>query len=120
MFFMLVGCQDDNIEIQASLIPTTPPSSTPIATNTPPKIEPPPIKASFTPVGTDTPTSLPTSTPPLVPGATQVSSLDGMAMIYIPAGEFQMGSMNTDDGRIMMKCLSILCSWMHFGSTKPW
>jgi eukaryotic-like serine/threonine-protein kinase len=43
---------------------------------------------------TSTPTAEPTPTlaPTLVPGATQVSSTDSMEMVYVPAGDFNMGS----------------------------
>ncbi len=40
---------------------------------------------------TATPTSMPTATP--APGATQVSAADGMVMVYVPAGDFNMGSL---------------------------
>jgi formylglycine-generating enzyme required for sulfatase activity len=40
------------------------------------------------------PTDIPTATisTTLVPGTTQVSATDGMVMVYVPAGEFSMGS----------------------------
>jgi len=46
--------------------------------------------ATSTPVHTRPP--LPTETPALRVGSTQVSSQDGMVMVYVPAGEFIMGS----------------------------
>ena len=48
---------------------------------------------------TDTPTVIPTATPTatftptLAPGATQVSEVDGMEMVFVPAGDFKMGSL---------------------------
>jgi len=52
--------------------------------------------ATATPLQTSTPahtsTPLPTGTPALRVGSTQVSSKDGMVMVYVPAGEFIMGS----------------------------
>jgi serine/threonine-protein kinase len=41
-------------------------------------------------------TQLPTDTPASVLGivSTQVSPIDGMVMVYVPAGEFEMGSEN--------------------------
>jgi len=46
--------------------------------------------ATSTPAHTST--HLPTETPALRVGSTQVSSQDGMVMVYVPAGEFIMGS----------------------------
>ena len=46
--------------------------------------------ATSTPAHTSTPA--PTGTPALRVGSTQVSSKDGMVMMYVPAGEFIMGS----------------------------
>jgi formylglycine-generating enzyme required for sulfatase activity len=39
-----------------------------------------------------------TFTPTLAPGATQISSIDQMVIVYIPAGEFLMGSTEMDTG----------------------
>ncbi|HBY09450.1 MAG TPA: hypothetical protein DEH22_17335 [Chloroflexi bacterium] len=55
---------------------------------------------TFTPTATETATPLPsatpipsaTQTPTLEPGATQISTRDGMVLHYVPAGEFLMGS----------------------------
>ena len=47
------------------------------------------------PTSTLTPTEIPvTPTPTLGVGSTLVSEKDGMTMVYVPAGEFQMGSEN--------------------------
>ena len=62
------------------------------------------VTAKPTSTATDTPTPLATRTPTLPPtitptptpefgvGSTQVSEVDGMVMVYVPAGEFEMGS----------------------------
>jgi formylglycine-generating enzyme required for sulfatase activity len=73
------------------------PSFTPVAPVVPSVVEPTPTTApSDTPVPqpTASPTIEPTATdvPTLEPGTMQVSETDGMEMIYIPAGEFMMGS----------------------------
>ncbi len=47
--------------------------------------------ANPTATPTPIPTTMPTATP--VPGATQVSATDGMVMVYVPAGDFSMGSL---------------------------
>ena len=51
------------------------------------------------PTSTSTATPLPPSptAPPLGIGFTQVSDIDGMEMVYIPAGSFEMGSNETTD-----------------------
>ncbi len=66
------------------------PRPVPTATNTLAPGETP-----ATPAPTDAPTEAPTDAPtpaPLVAGSTQISSLDGMVQLYVPAGEFGMGS----------------------------
>jgi formylglycine-generating enzyme required for sulfatase activity/tRNA A-37 threonylcarbamoyl transferase component Bud32 len=50
------------------------------------------IMTSSTPSETLTPSQKPTITPGI--GSTQVSAKDGMVMIYVPAGDFEMGSTN--------------------------
>jgi serine/threonine-protein kinase len=49
---------------------------------------------TFTPVITATPR--PTSTPSLGIGSTQKSSIDGMVLVYVPAGNFTMGFNSPD------------------------
>ena len=77
------------------LIPIATPITTVISTATLTPI------AGFTPFATLTPidTSGPdfTSTPALDDGSSQISSEDGMIMLYIPAGEFSMGN-STGEG----------------------
>jgi eukaryotic-like serine/threonine-protein kinase len=54
---------------------------------------------TFTPTLTYTPTT--THTPAFTPtprvGDTRVSTIDGMALVYVPAGEFLMGSTSSDE-----------------------
>ena len=66
--------------------PTNTPTYTPTFTLTP-SLTPTPTW-TFTPTQTFTPTLTPT---PLA-GATQISPKDGMVMVYVPAGDFEMGS----------------------------
>jgi serine/threonine-protein kinase len=66
-----------------------PPTATPVPPTATPK---PPTKTPIPP--TDTP-ELPTPTPTLGIGSTMISEIDGMEYVYVPAGEFLMGS--TDD-----------------------
>lgn len=64
----------------------------------------PAASSTPTPIPTATVTPTPSKTPQNIPaGATQVSEIDGMTMVFIPAGEFLMGyeeiegvSSNTD------------------------
>jgi len=75
-------------------------TSTPTPTNTP---TPTPFNPSTatptntpTPTPTSTPTPTPINTPPLQAGATRTRDKDGMVMVYVPAGEFFMGSTDAD------------------------
>jgi formylglycine-generating enzyme required for sulfatase activity len=71
--------------LQALASPTETPTSLPSLTSS----------ASPTPEPTVTPSPSPTATPfTLTPqlGSTQVSAKDGMEMLYVPAGDFSMGS----------------------------
>ena len=74
------------LTIAPSDTPTTEPSSTTPAPTPTRTLTPTPV----TP--TATPTEPPLSAPVLTPGATQVRPADGMVMVYVPAGEFEMGS----------------------------
>jgi serine/threonine-protein kinase len=66
---------------------TSPPTHTPSPTLT--------LAPSATPPPTSTDT--PTPTPTIAPGAVMTSTVDGMAAIYIPEGEFYMGSSLQND-----------------------
>jgi len=73
--------------------PTETPTQTPSQT---PSFTPPPPTATTTEALTATASSIPMSdTPPPSPtlgiGSTYISPLDGMTMVYVPAGEFLMG-----------------------------
>jgi serine/threonine-protein kinase len=70
----------------------TPPPTQPKATPTvaPPTVTPTPAPPS------ETPLSLPTETPTLGVGSTRVSAIDGMAQVFVPAGEFLMGATDAD------------------------
>lgn len=67
----------------------------PTATEAPPTPEPSTVTLTFAPP-TETAVPLPTSTPTLGLGSIQTSPIDGMAQVYVPAGEFFMGSADTD------------------------
>jgi len=60
------------------------PSSTPVPSST------------TTPAPTNSPTPILTPLPTLGIGSTMVSDTDGMVLVYVPAGEFQMGSADSD------------------------
>jgi formylglycine-generating enzyme required for sulfatase activity len=55
------------------------------------------ITATMAPADPPTPEPTETPTPPPA-GATQISDKDGMMMVYVPAGEFQMGAIESDSG----------------------
>ena len=69
----------------SQLLPTTPAPAQPLPTTT---AGTPSLRASSPPVWTSTPT--------LGIGSTLLSEIDGMLIVYVPAGEFQMGSASTD------------------------
>jgi formylglycine-generating enzyme required for sulfatase activity len=72
------------------------PTAIPDAASTPKLTSAPtsnPDVSTATPDATQKPTSAPTPTPdPYSPGDTRTRPADGMVMVYVPAGEFQMGS----------------------------
>jgi formylglycine-generating enzyme required for sulfatase activity len=53
-----------------------------------------PAAATLVPEPSRSPTHLPSATPTPVPlpGAVQISAIDGMPLVYVPAGDFTMGS----------------------------
>ncbi len=77
--------------------PIPEPTSTPrpAATITPKPTDTPLPTATLTPKPTDTPR--PTATPTPGIGSIQVTPLDGATMVFVPAGEFTMGSNDNDD-----------------------
>jgi len=76
------------IESTSTFANTTIPTSTRTPTNTIVITTSP--TQTIPPTVTDTPTPTPTPTP--MAGSTQISPMDGMVMIYIPKGEYEMGS----------------------------
>ncbi len=97
----LVGCQVPVTKIA----PTNPKvevasTKTPGPTYTLEIAEFPTFTLTFSPSPTDTHTPTPT-TPnisTLSPGATHIFPIDGMVLVYVPAGEFLMGSTEVDQG----------------------
>jgi len=68
-------------------LPTSTPTATQIPTTTP--------THTFTPTATELPPTI-TPTPALIIGSTQISPKDDMVMVFVPAGNFEMGSDNGD------------------------
>ncbi len=84
---------------------TATPTFTPTSTNTP--------TPTFTPMPTNTPT--PTSTPTPWIGTTitrSPSSQDGMVMVYVPAGTFQMGSEEGSSNESPVHAVTLNPFWM--------
>jgi serine/threonine-protein kinase len=81
----------------ANATPTPNPTSTPIPTSTPLPI--PTAVPSDTPAPTAVP--VPTNPPP------QISAKDGMTLLYIPAGDFQMGSTEVQFQAAVTACVSL-------------
>ena len=90
-------------QISDTPTPTNIPTNTATATNTTTATSTATVTSTFTPTPTRTATFTPTPTQdPLVPpatanlGDTWQRPQDGMQMVYIPAGEFLMGSVDSD------------------------
>ena len=81
----------------STLTPTAVPK-TPMHTSTPVLVTSTPVASTSTPTrALLTSTSVPAPPPPvLTPGSTRISDKDGMVMVYVPAGEFLMGSSPAD------------------------
>ena len=76
--------------LAACTAPPLPTATVPAPTNTlPPSSTPTPVPPTPTPVP-------PTPTPTLGIGSTLLSEKDGMTLVYVPAGEFLMGSTDAD------------------------
>ncbi len=91
------------------------PSNTPtsLLTRTPTLTLPPPTKTStHVLTRTHTPTVTITPTPGLGIGSAQVSSKDGMVMVYVPAGDFPMGSNDGDDDEKPMHFVYLDAYWI--------
>jgi formylglycine-generating enzyme required for sulfatase activity len=74
--------------VQSPTVATGATTAAPIATSTAMPAATPTAPPTNTPTAEPTPTPAPT----LAPGAIQVSATDGMEMVYVPAGSFNMGS----------------------------
>jgi len=108
-FFLMVGCN-----VGSASEPTQTPAETATLTSIPLT-----VTATVTPTATLTPTPTVTSTPTLGIGSSEVNPKDGMLMVYVPEGEFLMGSKDDDPEASRMKNPNIKYTWMHFGFTKP-
>jgi formylglycine-generating enzyme required for sulfatase activity len=71
----------------------------------------PTVTVTLTPQPTQTPTITPTPTPVLTIGSTQVSSVDGMLMVYVPEGDFSMGS-NEHTGNSAIHTVTLDAYWI--------
>lgn len=67
---------------------------------------------------TQTPTPVPTFAPSITPapilsiGSTMISEKDGMVMVYVPEGEFQMGSEDGDSDEEPIHAVYLDAFWM--------
>ncbi len=68
--------------------------------------------ATATPTPIPRPSLTPTSAPILAPGATRVRERDGMTMVYVPAGEFEMGSTDGDDDEQPVHTVALDAFWL--------
>ncbi|MBN1451681.1 MAG: SUMF1/EgtB/PvdO family nonheme iron enzyme [Anaerolineales bacterium] len=91
--------------------PPAPPTETPlltfaISTESPTKF---PLTPTFTPESEPTATKTPGEHDV---GSTMISEKDGMTMVYVPAGEFQMGSENGDSSEKPLHAVDLDSFWM--------
>ncbi len=100
VLLFLLGYIISNIEISATPEPTKTPTASPAtATRVLPTSTSLPTSTPL-PEKTSAPTEIPaTPTPELGVGSTMISSKDGMTLLYVPAGEFKMGSEDYDDSK---------------------
>ena len=94
--------------------PTSPPSpvpQTPTLTRSPAPLPTGTFTSAPSPTATRTPTLMPSPTPTLGIGSTRVSEKDGMVMVYVPAGEFLMGSADADIDAILAGCKDCRRDW---------
>lgn len=70
---------------------------------------PAPPTATAIPVSTPTATPAPTPTPE--PGITQTRPIDGMVLVYVPAGDFRMGSSDADLVQVLQSCPDCQRAW---------
>ena len=84
------------------------PTKTPTLTFTPTKTATPTF--TLTPVATNTP--LASATPALSIGSAWKRPIDGMTMLYIPAGEFEMGSNDGDSDEEPIHTVYLDAYWM--------
>jgi formylglycine-generating enzyme required for sulfatase activity len=90
---ILPGFGNESVTPTSSSTSTPQPSLTPSATRTHAMIPPSPTEVPKTP----TPEPTPPPTPLYRIGSTQVSTVDGMVMVFVPPGTFPMGALSTDD-----------------------
>ncbi len=80
------------------------PTATATLTNTPTLTVPPTSTATSTPVPTATPTETPT---PAEPAAGATKTIEGITFVYVPAGEFTMGSSDAQIDAAWQECQKI-------------
>ena len=99
----LSNCAPSDAVVQTAIAKTSEanPTSTDQPTNTP---EP---TVTIPPTSTSIPSAAPATTPTLGIGSTTVSEKDGMVMVYVPAGEFVMGSSDNDLNNVLAECQKI-------------
>jgi formylglycine-generating enzyme required for sulfatase activity len=105
LIILLSGCGTSLSNPTPTLVspasPTLAPTATPVPpTETPLPPTPTPVPPTATPLP-PTPTPSPTSTPPSPPSEavledTWLRPADGMVMVYVPAGRFNMGSVESE------------------------
>ncbi len=105
LFFTLGGRGGEQ---NATPVPLANATSTPQTSAENEKTPPPPTATPLPPTATSIPpTNTPIPTPTLSIGSTMVSEKDGVEMVYVPAGEFLMGSTPSQMEQVVAGCIAV-------------
>ena len=101
LLIVLSGCAPESAPVSETGARVTRPSAVPGTTEALVPSEPPPEVPSLTPVSgpSDLPPDESRSAHPPAPFDTQIRSRDGMTLVYVPEGQFEMGSNNDEWAR---------------------
>ncbi len=101
---LLEACSPSESTMQTAVAQTQTAEPSPTSSSTP--------EPTVTYAPTLTPTPNPTATPTLGVGSTEVSPVDGMVMMYVPSGTFQMGSMSGHGNEQPVHSVTLSAYWI--------
>jgi len=86
--------------IKNAFVPVSPEPTRPPVTEAPATATLILATSTFVPTATEKPTEIPSTPAPMLGvGSTMISEKDGMTLLYVPAGEFEMGGEQYDSGK---------------------